>query len=447
MPRTRTPAPAEAVRDAAHALTGSKQDYDPLLDLVGDARVVLLGEASHGTHEFYRERARITRRLIEEKGFGVVAVEADWPDAYRVNRWIRGGSDDLTALESLAGFERFPRWMWRNRDVLEFVDWLQGHNQSRPPERRAGFYGLDLYSLYASMDEVVSFLDRIDPEAARRARYRYSCFDAFGEDTQAYGYAAEFGLTSSCEDQAVQQLVELQRRAAELAQRDGRIAEDELFYTEQNARLVRNAEEYYRTMFRGRVSSWNLRDRHMAETLESLIGHFDRKGEATRVVVWEHNSHIGDARATSMGDLGEWNVGQLVRQRFGNDAVLVGFTTYTGTVTAASDWDGPAERKRVRPGLPGSFEALFHGAATPNFLLDLRRDSQLSEALADVRLERAIGVIYLPKTERVSHYFEARLPSQFDAVLHFDETQAVEPLDRTPGWDMGEPPETFPTGL
>lgn len=447
MPRTTTPAPVEAVSIAAHALTGSKQDYDPLLDLIGDARVVLLGEASHGTHEFYRERARITRRLIEEKGFGVVAVEADWPDAYRVNRWVRGVGDDRTALESLAGFERFPRWMWRNRDVLEFVDWLQGHNESQSPEQRAGFYGLDLYSLYASMDEVVRFLDRVDPEAASRARYRYSCFEAFGEDTQAYGYAAEFGLTPSCEDQAVQQLVELQRRAAELAQRDGRIAEDELFYTEQNARLVRNAEEYYRTMFRGRVSSWNLRDRHMAETLESLIAHFDREGGATRVVVWEHNSHIGDARATSMGDLGEWNVGQLVRQRFGNEAVLVGFTTYTGTVTAASDWDGPAERKRVRPGLPGSFEALFHGVATPSFLLDLRRDRQLREALGDVRLERAIGVIYLPRTERASHYFEARLPRQFDAVLHFDETEAVEPLDRTPGWDMGEPPETFPTGL
>jgi erythromycin esterase-like protein len=447
MHRTTTPTLAETIRDAAHPLTGGKDDYDPLLDLIGDARVVLLGEASHGTHEFYRERARITRRLIEEKGFDAVAVEADWPDAYRVNRWVRGISDDRTALDALTGFERFPRWMWRNRDVLEFVDWLQGYNESQAQDRRIGFYGLDLYSLFASMEEVVRFLEQVDPEAATRARYRYSCFDAFGEDTQAYGYAAEFGMTRSCEDQAVQQLVELQRRAAELAKRDGGISEDELFYAEQNARLVRNAEVYYRTMFRGRVSSWNLRDRHMAETLEALIAHFERKGRPTRIVVWEHNSHIGDARATSMGDMGEWNVGQLARERFGNEAVLVGFSTYTGTVTAASDWDAPAERKRVRPGLPGSFESLFHGVGTPDFLLNLRGDTAVAQALRDVRLERAIGVIYQPRTERVSHYFEARLPEQFDAVLHFDVTQAVEPLDRTAGWDMGEPPETFPTGL
>jgi erythromycin esterase-like protein len=447
MPRTTTRTLSETIRDAAHLLTGARDDYDPLFDLIGDARVVLLGEASHGTHEFYRERARITRRLIEEKGFGAVAVEADWPDAYRVNRWVRGVSDDRTALEALGGFERFPRWMWRNRDVLEFVDWLQGHNESQAQDERTGFYGLDLYSLFASMQEVVRFLEQVDPEAASRARYRYSCFDAFGEDTQAYGSAAEFGMSRSCEDQAVQQLVELQRRAAELAQRDGRIPEDELFYAEQNARLVKNAEVYYRTMFRGRVSSWNLRDRHMAETLEALIAHFERKGRPTRIVVWEHNSHIGDARATSMGDMGEWNVGQLARERFGNEAVLVGFSTYTGTVTAASDWDAPAERKRVRPGLPGSIEALFHGVGTPDFLLNMRGDAAVAQALQDVRLERAIGVIYQPRTERVSHYFEARLPEQFDAVLHFDVTQAVEPLDRTAGWDMGEPPETFPTGL
>jgi erythromycin esterase-like protein len=447
MQRTVAPTLAETLRDAAYPVTGSKDDYDPLLDIIGNSCVVLLGEASHGTHEFYRERARITRRLIEEKGFGAVAVEADWPDAYRVNRWVRVAGNDRTALEALGGFERFPRWMWRNRDVLEFVDWLRGHNEPLGQEQRTGFYGLDLYSLFASMDEVVSFLERVDPEAAKRARYRYSCFDAFGEDTQAYGYAAEFGVTQSCEDQAVQQLVDLQRHAAELAQRDGNIPEDELFYAEQNARLVKNAEEYYRTMFRGRVSSWNLRDRHMAETLEALIAHLERTGRAAKVVVWEHNSHIGDARATSMGDMGEWNVGQLARERFGSDAVLVGFSTYAGTVTAASDWDAPAERKRVRPGLPGSFEALFHGVGISDFLLDLRRNSPAANALDEVRLERAIGVIYQPRTERVSHYFEALLPRQFDAMIHFDVTEAVEPLDRTAGWDNGELPETFPTGL
>jgi erythromycin esterase-like protein len=440
--------PSDAIEEAAHPLTGSASDYNPLLDLIGDARVVLLGEASHGTHEFYRERDRITRRLIEEKGFTAVAVEADWPDAYRVNRWIRGTGQDRTALDSLGGFLRFPRWMWRNRDVLTFVEWLYQHNRRRASASRpVGFYGLDLYSLFASMEEVIRFLEDVDPEAAARARYRYGCFDAFGENSQAYGYATEFGLTRSCEDQAVQQLVELQRRATELAQRDGLIPEDELFYTEQNARLVKNAEEYYRTMFRGRVESWNLRDGHMAETLDALIAHLDRKSGRTKVVVWEHNSHIGDARATAMGDMGEWNIGQLSRERFGSDAVLVGFSTYQGTVTAASDWDAPAERKRVRPGLPGSFEALFHGAGQRNFLLTLRHDSRLEESLSERRLERAIGVIYHPETERVSHYFEARLPEQFDAVIHLDETRAVEPLDRTAGWDDGEPPETFPTGL
>ena len=324
---------------------------------------------------------------------------------------------------------------------------MRGRNEIREPKDRAGFYGLDLYSLFSSMAEVIRFLDQVDPEAASRARYRYSCFDAFGEDTQAYGYAAEFGLSNSCEDQAVQQLIDLQRSAGELAQQDGRIPDDEIFYAEQNARLVANAEEYYRTMFGERVSSWNLRDRHMAETLEGLVDHFRRNGRSKKIVVWEHNSHIGDARATTMGDSGEWNVGQLARQRFEDDAVLIGFTTYTGSVTAASDWDRPAERMRVRPGLPGSFEALFHSVEIPDFWLDLRRDSELAEALGEVRLERAIGVVYRPRSERASHYFEARLPQQFDAVLHFDVTQAVEPLDRTAGWDTGEPAETFPSGL
>jgi erythromycin esterase-like protein len=447
MPRTTaSPHLLEGLRQAAHPIIGSKNDYDPLLDLIGDAHLVLLGEASHGTHEFYRERARITRRLIEEKGFSAVAVEADWPDAYRIHRWVKGVGSDRTAMDALGNFERFPRWMWRNRDVLEFVDWLRGNNEGRQKGDAVGFYGLDLYSLFTSMAEVVRFLEQVDPEAASRARYRYSCFDAFGEDTQAYGYAAEFGLSRSCEDQAVQQLVELQRSAGELSQQDGRIPEDEIFYAEQNARLVRNAEEYYRTMFGERVSSWNLRDRHMAETLEALLKHLNRNGSSSKIVVWEHNSHIGDARATSMGDSGEWNVGQLARQRFTDDVVLVGFSSYTGTVTAASDWDEPAERKRVRPGLPGSFEALFHAVGVPDFLLNLR-DASVAEALSDVRLERAIGVVYRPRTERVSHYFEARLPEQFDAVLHFDVTQAVEPLDRTPGWEAGEPAETFPTGL
>lgn len=432
MPRTITRPPEQVLRESAHRLTGAERDYDPLLRLIGDARIVLLGEASHGTHEFYRERARISRRLIEEQGFTAVAVEADWPDAYRVNRWVRGASADEGAVQALDDFERFPRWMWRNHDVLDFIEWLRLYNNSRPRMKpKVGFYGLDLYSLYSSIEAVLSYLEQVDPEAARRARYRYGCFEHFAEDSQAYGYAAEFGLAPSCEQETIRQLVELRRQAAELSRRDGRIPEDEYFYAEQNARLVKNAEEYYRSMFRGRVSSWNLRDRHMAETLEELVAHLDRKGGGrTKVVVWEHNSHIGDARATTMGEAGEWNIGQLARERYGPEAVLVGFTTYTGTVTAASDWDAPAERKRVKAGLPGSFEALFHQLAIPGFLLLLRDSEALAQALADPRLERAIGVVYRPETERLSHYFEARLQQQFDAVIH---------LDTTPGGGAARP--------
>ncbi len=436
-----------AVREAAHPLTGAASDYEPLMELIGDARFVLLGEATHGTHEFYRERAEITKRLIQEKGFMAVAVEADWPDAYRVNRYVRGVSDDATSTDALGGFQRFPTWMWRNTDVVNFIDWLCEYNSALPQNAtKTGFYGLDLYSLYNSIEEVLGYLDKIDPEAAKRARHRYSCLEHFGEDTQRYGYAASFGLGESCEDEVVNQLRELQRRADEYAQRDGRVAEDEYFYAEQNAQLVKNAEEYYRSMFRGRVSSWNVRDRHMAETLDRLVGHFDKQGSRTKVVVWEHNSHLGDARATEMGDAGELNVGQLVRERYGRDAVLVGFTTYSGTVTAASKWGGSAERKRVQPALPDSYEALFHDTGVPRFLLTLR-DSGMVTDLHERLLERAIGVIYQPQTERISHYFYARLPDQFDAVLHFDQTQAVEPLERTGQWETGEVPETYPSGL
>jgi erythromycin esterase-like protein len=439
---------ADVVRDAAQPLTGAASDYDPLMELIGDARFVLLGEASHGTHEFYRARAEITKRLILEKGFTAVAVEADWPDAYRVNCYVRGAGADTEATEALGGFQRFPQWMWRNADVLDFVGWLREHDDSLPPDGpQVGFYGLDLYSLYSSVEAVLQYLEKVDPEAARRARYRYSCFEHFAEDSQAYGYAASFGLSESCEEEVITQLSELRRRAELYLARDGRVAEDELFYAEQNARLVKNAEEYYRTMFRGRVSSWNLRDRHMAETLDALVRHLDGQGGKTKVAVWEHNSHLGDARATQMGESGEWNVGQLVRERHGRDAVLVGFSTYNGTVSAASDWGAPAERKRVRPGMPGSYEALFHDTGLPSFLLTLRGGGRAAAELRKPRLQRAIGVIYRPETERLSHYFTARLSDQFDAVIHFDHTRAVEPLERTAEWETGEAPETFRTGI
>jgi erythromycin esterase-like protein/predicted phosphoribosyltransferase len=419
-----------------------------LFDLVGDAHFVLIGEASHGTSEFYAARARMTRRLIEERGFCAVAAEADWPDAYRVNRYVRGRGDDATAEEALRGFERFPAWMWRNTAVLDFAGWLREHNDrlSRDERAKAGFYGLDLYSLYRSVHEVISYLDRVDPAAAARARERYSCFDQFsGDDAQVYGFAAAFGAGEACERAVVEQLVDLQRHAVEYARRDGLMAEDELFYAEQNARTVRAAEEYYRTMFSGRVSSWNLRDRHMADTLDALAGHLARqRGTPAKIVVWAHNSHLGDARATETAASGELNVGQLVRERYPGDCRLVGFTTYTGTVTAADDWEGPAERKWVRPALADSVEELLHEVGEKEFMLRFGAAPRSADALRSARLERAIGVIYRPETERQSHYFRARLADQFDAVIHVDETRAAEPLERTGRWEEGEIPETYP---
>lgn len=422
-------------------LTGDPRDYGPLLDRIGDARLVLLGEASHGTHEFYRIRAEITRRLIAEHGFSVVAVEADWPDAYRVDRFVRGRSDDRDAEMALSGFERFPTWMWRNTDIVDFITWLRVYNEGSGKARNSvGFYGLDLYSLMASAAAVVRYLERNDPEAARRARRRYACFDHFGEDIQAYGYTASFDLSRSCEEAVVAQMIEINRTAME---KDGR-ADEALFSAEQNARLVHNAEAYYRSMFRSRTESWNLRDRHMMQTLEALLAR--RSQSRTRVVVWAHNSHLGDARATEMSRRGELNLGQLARQAYGSDAVLVGFSTYHGHVTAASDWDEPAQRKRVRPALPESYEAIFHETGLLRFQLRLD-ESRLTKLLREPRLQRAIGVIYRPETERLSHYFQTRLPAQFDWLLHVDESTAVVPLEPGRQWSSGEPPESYPSGF
>jgi erythromycin esterase-like protein len=436
----------EALREKLQPLPGTAQDYDRLMDLVGDARYVLIGEASHGTHEFYRERAEITKRLIKEKNFTAVAAEADWPDAYRVNRYVQRLSDDVDAIEALSDFKRFPTWMWRNTVVVEFVEWLRAHNDGlAPDDQKAGFYGLDLYSLHASMAAVLRYLEKVDPERAKQARDRYGCFDQFGEDAQKYGYLTALGLTKSCEDEVIKELVELQRRAMDYARRDGRIAADQFFEAVQNARVVKNAEEYYRTMFLGGVSSWNLRDRHMVETLEALVAHLDGQAGSAKIIIWAHNSHLGDARATEMGQQrGELNIGQLVRERYGRDAVLIGFTTHHGTVTAAANWDAPAERKYVRPALPGSYELAFHDTGISRFLVTLCERDKVPSVLRESRLERAIGVIYRPDTERASHYFYARLPDQFDAVLHFDETRAVEPLDSSAEWEAGELPETFP---
>ena len=395
-------------------------------------------------HEFYAHRAHVTRRLIVECGFRAVVVEADWPDAYRVNRYVRHESADGSAVEALTDFKRFPTWMWRNADVVEFVEWLHEHNEGLPPEQQTGFYGMDLYALHASMRAVLEYLDTHDPEAARRARDRYSCFDRYGGDPQAFAYTEEFGL-ESCEGDVIAVLTELQRRSATLIPGD-LIARDEYFFAEQNARLVKNAEEYYRTMFRGGTESWNRRDRHMTGTIEALQHYLGEPAHPAKLVVWAHNSHLGDARATQMGQRGELNVGQLMREHFPGTTCLVGYTTSHGTVTAASDWDEPVELKRVRPALPDSYEHLFHELPNPRFLLPLR-DERVRRCLMKPRLERAIGVIYRPESERQSHYFHASLSSQFDAVLHFDHTSAVRPLEITTQWTAPEVPETFPTGV
>jgi erythromycin esterase-like protein len=435
----------DVIRHFATWFEPSPEGFGSLLESIGDARLVLIGEASHGTHEFYKTRAELTKTLIAHKGFNFVAVEADWPDAVRVNRWVRHASEDPNAETALDNFTRFPRWMWRNREVVEFLTWLRFHNAGLRADSRVGFYGLDLYSLHASIEAVLTYLRKVDPAAAERARDRYSCFEHFGEDSQAYGYAATVGLSRSCEDDVVAELVELRRRAADYATRDGRVAADDYFVAEQNARLVRNAEEYYRSMFGGRAESWNLRDTHMMETLEALLRHVGQGSGTARAVVWAHNSHLGDARATQMGEMGELNLGQLVREAYGDRSRLIGFTTHTGTVTAASNWDEPAQRKVVRPSLAGSYERLFHDVDLPRFSLRFD-DRDIRDALTAPRLERAIGVVYRPESERVSHYFRARLPKQFDAVLHIDETHALEPLEK---WsrDEADLPETYPTGV
>lgn len=433
----------DAVRQVAVPLHPDS-DLKQVVDLVSDAKIVLIGEATHGTHEFYRARARLTRELIVSHGFNVVAAEADWPDAFRANHWVRGSGADASAVEALGDFTRFPRWMWRNMDVVRFLDWLRDHNQHHPLREQVGFYGLDLYSLHRSIDAVLRYLGQVDPAAAAHARQRYACFDVFGQDTQAYGYATKFGLEPSCEQAVIAQLVELQRKAADYASRDGRIAADDYFAAEQNARVVADAEAYYRAMFGSAATSWNVRDRHMMSTLQELLAHVTRMNGSTRAVVWAHNSHLGDARATQMGAHGELNLGQLAREQWRSDVRSVGFTTHIGSVTAALNWDQPADLMAVRPSLPESYEHLFHETGLEAFALDLH--GSISSRLSAPRLERAIGVVYRAETERQSHYFMASLPQQFDVVIHFDRTRAVEPLER---WSRHEIdlPETWPSGI
>ena len=412
-------------------------NLDRLLDRIGDAKVVLLGEASHGTSEFYTMRARVTRELVERKGFTVVAAEADWPDAARIDHHVRDlehPAPDWTA------FTRFPTWMWRNHEFRALVDWLREHNRDVAPARRAGFYGLDLYSLHTSIAAVLAYLDEVDPATAAIARHRYGCLTPYESDPATYGYAALTDRYRSCEAEVARMLRDLLGKRLQYTPRDG----ERYLDAEQNARLVANAERYYRVMYYGGPDSWNLRDTHMFETLERVLA---ARGPEAKAVVWAHNSHLGDASATEMGARGELNVGQLCRRRFGDRCYAVGFGTDRGTVAAASDWGGPMEVKRIRPSHEESYERVCHEAAVPRFLLPLRGstgDGELRRRLMEPRLERAIGVIYRPETELASHYFRARLPRQFDEWIWFDETRAVRPLVTE---EVAGMPDTYPFGL
>lgn len=414
-------------------------DLDPLMDAIGDSRYVLLGEASHGTSEYYTWRHRITRRLVEEKGFSFVAVEGDWPDCYRVNRYVKHyeGAGE-SAEEVLRAFRRWPTWMWANAEVVALANWMREHNAGEPAHRMVGFYGLDVYSLWESIAAVEEYLQGIDPAAARRARRAYGCFDPYQNDVQEYAMATAV-VPTSCEDEAVVMLSELRRRAPEYRE-DGREA---YFNAEQNALVVRGAELYYRTMVRGGPASWNVRDRHMVETLNRLMSHH---GPDAKAVVWEHNTHIGDARATDMARAGMVNVGQLVREEHGGEGVvLVGFSSYEGSVIAGSEWGAPMERMRVPPARDGSWEAILHGSLGGDHLLLLDRLAGVP-GIDEPHGHRAIGVVYDPDAERWGNYVPSILPLRYDALLHIDRTRALRPLHLEPIED-GEPPETFPSGM
>jgi erythromycin esterase-like protein len=434
-----------AIRSVALPLSTrpAAAEYRKLVDHLRQRDFILLGEATHGTAEFYQARIDITKQLIAEQGIAAIAIEGDWPSAYRVNRYVRGQGVDGTAVESLGDFTRFPLWMWRNTVVLDFVEWLRNHNQQVPRERQVGFYGLDMYSMYESIAAILEYLDQVDPETAQYARKVYACLDHV-DGPQTYGYGVSLGHRPSCEREVVRLLTAMRGRARVYVGPDDAAAEEDLFEAEQNARLVKSAEHYYRQMFDGHTNTWNLRDSHMADTLFDLQAFLSRRTRAAaRIVVWAHNSHIGDARATYMSDADEHNLGQLVREK-SSACALIGFTTYTGTVTAASAWEAAAECKRVRPGLPGSLETVLHDTDMAAFMLPLQQE--LSAVLQKPLLQRAIGVLYLPGSERSSHYFPARVERQFDWVIHMDRTSALEPLDAVSEWQKGEA-QTYPFGV
>lgn len=429
----------ELIRTSADPLPDIDNDkFGAFFDRFADARVVCLGEASHGTSEFYRARAAITKRLVAHHGFTIVAAEADWPDAATVDRYIRHRKPRDGEQRS---FERFPTWMWRNREFDQLIRWMRRHNHGRDYADMAGFYGLDLYNMSMSMRAVIDFLATEDPEAGEIAKARYGCLDPWADEPQGYGALALYEGYARCESGVTQMLMDLMQRDFDCLSEEC----DEWLDAAANARVVKNAEAYYRVMYRGAAESWNLRDTHMFETLVQIL---DAKGPRSKAVVWAHNSHIGNAAFTEMGQVrGELNIGQLVKERFDAKARLIGFGTHSGTVAAADDWDSPMKVKAVNPSMPDSYERASHDSGLQRFVLDLRPEEigrDIREALMEPKLERFIGVIYRPETERWSHYSQCILPRQYDGWVWFDETKAVTPLpgEQRPGDD-----ETYPFGL
>ncbi|WP_422925633.1 erythromycin esterase family protein [Singulisphaera sp. PoT] len=418
------------------------RDLDPLMEAIGDSRYVLLGEASHGTSEYYTWRARISQRLILEKGFSFIAVEGDWPDCYRVNRYVKGMDDVTTSSrEALHAFERWPTWMWANEEVLALVDWLRDHNEASPQDQRVGLFGLDVYSLWDSLYAVMAYLQRTDPSALETAWEAFHCFEPFGEDAQEYARSTRF-VSKGCEEEVVALLQELRRKAISHARLgDGSEAH---FEAEQNAFVLKNAEAYYRAMIRGGSGSWNVRDAHMTDTLDRLMKHH---GENAKAIVWEHNTHIGDARYTDMAEQGEFNVGQLVRERHEHEGVvLVGLGSYQGSVIAGKQWDAPMERMRVPPAREGSWEDVLHQLGQDDKLL-LLYPGRRSRDLLEPRGHRAIGVVYRPEYERYGNYVPTILPHRYDAFLYFDSTHALRPMREVKPLQREELPETYPTGM
>lgn len=415
--------------DPAHMI-----EFGAFFDPFAEANIVLLGEATHGTAEFYQARAAITRMLVEYHGFNIVAVEADWPDAERVDRYVRHRAHRVYDAES---FARFPEWMWRNVEFRQFVEWLREHNADRTPEAQVEFRGLDIYSLNGSIKVVLDYLQKVDPDAAAEARRRYGCLTPWQEEPAGYYRAIRSGRQEECEPEILEQLKDILAREIDYAAKDG----EDFFDAAQNARIVAAAEHYYRAMYRSGNDSWNLRDRHMFDTLQHVMG---RRAKA-KAVIWAHNSHIGNAAATAMGWSGQFNIGELVRVAYGDEALLVGFGTDRGMVAAADDWDGPVHVKQINPSRPDSYERVFRHTGVPRSLIDLRgTDRDVREALLQHRLERAIGVIYRPQSEFHSHYFEAVLPEQFDCYVWFEVTRAVTPLAAVRPHGV---PETYPFGL